>query len=36
VGIQLTDRDSWSPTGRSAEQGRNVFREEVARQERLG
>lgn len=30
VGIQLTDRDSWSPTGR-----RNVFREEVERQARL-
>ncbi|KAK4151581.1 hypothetical protein C8A00DRAFT_17035 [Chaetomidium leptoderma] len=39
VGIQLTDRESWSPTGRSAgvagEGGRNVFREEVARQARL-
>ncbi|KAG7285742.1 hypothetical protein NEMBOFW57_008036 [Staphylotrichum longicolle] len=34
VGIQLTDRDSWSPTGRTA--GRNVFREEVERQARLG
>ena len=30
VGIQLTDRDSWSPTGR-----RNVFREELERQARL-
>jgi hypothetical protein len=39
VGIQLTDRDSWSPTGRSAAAGgggRNVFREEVERQARLG
>lgn len=45
VGIQLTDRDSWSPTARGAGAGagagaaqaggRNVFREEVERQERL-
>jgi hypothetical protein len=34
VGIQLTDRESWSPTGRGP--GRNVFREEVERQARLG
>ncbi|KAK1759857.1 hypothetical protein QBC47DRAFT_373194 [Echria macrotheca] len=32
VGIQLTDRDSWSPTGTG--QGRNVFRDELRRQER--
>ncbi|KAM7208372.1 Protein of unknown function (DUF4448) domain containing protein [Naviculisporaceae sp. PSN 640] len=31
-GIQLTDRDSWSPTAASAP-GRNVFREEIRRQE---
>jgi hypothetical protein len=31
-GVELTDRDSWSPTG--SPQGRNVFREEVSRQER--
>lgn len=44
VGIQLTDRESWSPTspggarlGSNAEgQGRNVFREELERQEREG
>ena len=30
-GIQLTDRESWSPT-----QGRNVFREEIQRQEHGG
>ena len=30
-GIQLTDRESWSPT-----QGRNVFREEIQRQEQAG
>ncbi|KAJ9133883.1 hypothetical protein NKR23_g10492 [Pleurostoma richardsiae] len=30
-GIQLTDRESWSPT-----QGRNVFREEIERQEHGG
>ncbi|KAH6640223.1 hypothetical protein F5144DRAFT_559692 [Chaetomium tenue] len=37
VGIQLTDRASWSPTtGRGAAGGgRNVFREEIERQERL-
>ena len=35
VGIQLTDRASWSPTGRTAGGGRNVFREEIERQERL-
>jgi hypothetical protein len=39
VGIQLTDRDSWSPTARGAGPaeggGRNVFREEVERQERM-
>lgn len=33
VGIQLTDRDSWSPTAPSGVH-RNVFREEVKRQER--
>ncbi|KAK4211525.1 hypothetical protein QBC37DRAFT_426815 [Rhypophila decipiens] len=34
VGIQLTDRDSWSPTtAASAPSGRNVFREEIQRQE---
>lgn len=32
AGIQLTDRDSWSPTGTG--HTRNVFREEVQRQER--
>ena len=40
TGIQLTDRESWSPTGRGAGQGqgqgqgpgRNVFREELQRQ----
>jgi hypothetical protein len=31
INIQLTDRDSWSPTGTGS---RNVFREEVQRQER--
>lgn len=44
VGIQLTDRDSWSPTsptaprlgGNDSQQGRNVFREELRRQERQG
>lgn len=41
VGVELTDRDSWSPTARSAAAaagggGRNVFREEVERQARLG
>ncbi|KAK4237812.1 hypothetical protein C8A03DRAFT_15694 [Achaetomium macrosporum] len=38
VDIQLTDRDSWSPTagGGGATGGRNVFREEVERQARLG
>ncbi|KAK4201167.1 hypothetical protein QBC40DRAFT_348030 [Triangularia verruculosa] len=36
VGVELTDRDSWSPTSpNSAKGGRNVFREEVERQERL-
>jgi hypothetical protein len=39
VGIQLTDRGSWSPTARGAGPaeggGRNVFREEVERQERM-
>jgi hypothetical protein len=45
VGIQLTDRDSWSPTGRTAVgaelrsggggDGRNVFRDEVERQARM-
>ncbi|KLU82269.1 hypothetical protein MAPG_01343 [Magnaporthiopsis poae ATCC 64411] len=30
-GIQLTDRDSWSPTSPSG--GRNVFQEEIRRQE---
>lgn len=30
-GIQLTDRDSWSPTSPSS--GRNVFQEEIRRQE---
>lgn len=39
VGIQLTDRDSWSPTGRSPgaapSGGRNVFREELDRQAQL-
>lgn len=30
--VELTDRDSWSPTG--SPQARNVFREEVSRQER--
>lgn len=34
VGIQLTDRDSWSPTGTG--NSRNVFREEVQRQQRTG
>ncbi|GAB1315409.1 hypothetical protein MFIFM68171_05619 [Madurella fahalii] len=34
VGVELTDRDSWSPTARNATGGRNVFREEVERQER--
>ncbi|KAK0707281.1 hypothetical protein B0H67DRAFT_556009 [Lasiosphaeris hirsuta] len=32
VGIQLTDRDSWSPTGTG--NSRNVFREELQRQAR--
>jgi len=32
INIQLTDRDSWSPTGTG--NSRNVFREEVQRQER--
>ncbi|KAH6843384.1 hypothetical protein B0I37DRAFT_408233 [Chaetomium sp. MPI-CAGE-AT-0009] len=32
---KLTDRASWSPTGRGAGGERNVFREEVERQERL-
>lgn len=37
VGVELTDRDSWSPTSpTSPGGGRNVFREEVARQERDG
>lgn len=37
VGIQLTDRDSWSPTtGGQAASGMNVFREELRRQERQG
>ncbi|KAK4034835.1 hypothetical protein C8A01DRAFT_18434 [Parachaetomium inaequale] len=37
VGIQLTERDSWSPTGRrEGGGGGNVFREEVERQARLG
>lgn len=36
VGVELTDRDSWSPTARTATGGRNVFREEVERQARLG
>jgi len=36
VGIQLTDRDSWSPTTPSQAAGRNVFREELRRQERQG
>jgi hypothetical protein len=45
VDIQLTDRDSWSPTspsqakmdeGNLVGQGRNVFREELRRQEREG
>lgn len=31
AGVELTDRDSWTP---SSPQGRNVFREEVQRQER--
>jgi len=31
INIQLTDRDSWSPTGTGS---RNVFREEMQRQER--
>lgn len=38
-GIQLTDRDSWSPTsgGRSGgAPGRNVFREEMQRQQEWG
>ena len=42
--IQLTDRDSWSPTtlnaaytgGNGHEQGRNLFREELQRQEQVG
>ncbi len=33
VGIQLTDRESWSPTGTGS---RNVFREELERQQRQG
>ena len=41
VGVELTDRDSWSPTGTGAAAahegaGRNVFREEVERQARMG
>ena len=36
AGIQLTDRDSWSPTGGGGAQGRNVFREEVQRQQNRG
>ncbi len=41
VAVELTDRDSWSPTGRGPTAaregaGRNVFREEVERQARLG
>jgi len=32
INIQLTDRDSWSPTGTG--NNRNVFREEMQRQER--
>ncbi|KAK4173042.1 hypothetical protein QBC36DRAFT_336644 [Triangularia setosa] len=35
VGVELTDRDSWSPTATSPRGGRNLFREEVERQERL-
>ncbi|KAK0670185.1 hypothetical protein QBC41DRAFT_390165 [Cercophora samala] len=36
IGVELTDRDSWSPTSpNSPSRGRNVFREEVERQERL-
>ncbi|KAH8896681.1 hypothetical protein GQ53DRAFT_743297 [Thozetella sp. PMI_491] len=43
-GIQLTDRESWSPTsptsaklgGPGRPEGRNVFREELQRQERQG
>lgn len=36
VPVELTDRDSWSPTGTSPSGpgGRNVFREELQRQER--
>ncbi|KAK0744521.1 hypothetical protein B0T21DRAFT_389836 [Apiosordaria backusii] len=34
VGVELTDRDSWSPSSPTG-RGRNVFREEVERQERL-
>jgi len=33
VGVELTDRDSWSPTGTSP-RGGNVFREEMERQQR--
>ena len=32
--IQLTDRESWSPTARDGGAERNVFREELQRQER--
>lgn len=32
--VELTDRDSWSPATSPAGDGRNVFREEVERQER--
>lgn len=35
-GIQLTDRDSWSPTGAADGRGRNVFREEMERQQDRG
>ncbi len=42
--IQLTDRDSWSPTtlnaaytgGNERDQGRNIFRDELRRQEQMG
>lgn len=32
-GIQLTSRESWSPTSPTSPSGRNVFREEIRRQE---
>ncbi|KAJ9149187.1 hypothetical protein NKR19_g5743 [Coniochaeta hoffmannii] len=34
-GVELVDRDSWSPDRTTAQPGRNVFREEMERQERV-